>query len=229
MKKVLMLTALVVLFAVPAMAVIKDTRHNLGTTGDFGYKSSNVTQICVFCHTPHNATRNVPLWNRNNPAGAIALYTSSPTLSMLTKPTDLTPTSISRFCLSCHDAVTGTNLGGRVVNSPEGAPVMTNTPALDLDGKASIGTNLTNDHPVGFRYDDAYDARDLTIRDRATGPAAVANGALKFFKSDGTNSDFLECATCHEVHGKTDGAGDIPKFLAKRNDSSSLCLTCHNK
>lgn len=236
MKKIFLLTALVVLFAAPAaMAAgfIKTSRHNLGSTGDFGYKSSTTTQICIYCHTPHNATKNVPLWNRNNPVGAtFALYTASPTLNMLSKPTDLGTNSISRFCMSCHDAVTATNLGAGRVQNTAGETVTITAGANNLAGKASLGTNLTNDHPVGFRYDDAYDSRDLTIKDRTAGPANTANGAFKFFRGDDGNTDYMECATCHEVHGKENpnSAGNmIAKFLRKPNDSSSLCLTCHDK
>lgn len=224
MKKVLMLTALVVLFAVPAMAAIKDTKHNLGTTGDFAYKSSNETQICVFCHTPHNATQNIPLWNRSNPAGPFATYTSSPTLNISASGKGAIATnSISRFCLSCHDGVTG--LGAGVVNTPNGAITMDASGTV-IKGKAALGTDLTNDHPINFAISEVAaetGGPDATI-DQASD--AVAKGA-RFFKASGTKTgtDFVECASCHDVHG----TAGFAKFLRRSNDSSGLCLACHLK
>lgn len=222
MKKGLMLTALVVLFAVPAMAAIKNTKHNLGTTGDYTYKSSNETQICVFCHTPHNATQNIPLWNRSNPAGPFSQYTASPTLNISNAGKGAIGTkSISRFCLSCHDGVTG--LAAGVVNQPNGAITM-DASGANIKGKANLGTDLTNDHPVNFNYATVAGI-DGTIRAQAT---AEANGA-RFFKDmdakDGSGNNMLECGSCHDVHG----TAGIRKFLRRSNDSSGLCLACHAK
>lgn len=218
MKKILLLSALVVLFAAPAMAAIKDTKHNLGTTGDFAYKSSNETEICIFCHTPHNATKSVPLWNRSNPvASGFKLYTASPTLNISTAGKGaLSDDSISLFCLSCHDGAAA-SLAGRVINEPNGNIVM-DASGDQIKGKANLGTNLTNDHPINFRYS-VVQAADGTIK------ALPAD--LRFFRStkEGANTDYLECASCHDVHG----TGGFAKFLRKSNASSSLCLTCHNK
>lgn len=227
MKKVLMLIALVVLFAMPAMAGIKASRHNLGTTRNtnyLNYKSSNETQICVFCHTPHNATQNIPLWNRNNPTTAFKMYTGSATLNMGTANKGAMGTkSISRFCLSCHDGVTG--LGSAVVNQPNGAITMNGSGKIG--GKANLGgsggADLTNDHPVNLAYDVARNADTKKLN----GPASTLVGVVFFRDVDatkGSGNDMLECATCHAVHG----AG-FPKFLRKSNASSSLCLTCHLK
>lgn len=218
MKKILLLSALVVLFAVPAMAVIKDTKHNLGTTGDFAYKSSNETEICLFCHTPHNATKNVPLWNRSNPtASGFKLYTASPTLNITaTGKGALSADSISLFCLSCHDGAAA-SLAGRVVNEPNGNITM-DASGDQIKGKANLGTDLTNDHPINFSYADV--AADATIKPIPTD--------LRFFRSTkygAAKTDMLECASCHDVHG----TGGFAKFLRKSNASSSLCLTCHNK
>ena len=91
------------------------TVHNFArdTAGTFGlneferqYMATNAgaTQVCIFCHTPHNASRAVPLWNRpalDQPAAsAYRLYTSSSTLSTTVKNAVLTATSESLLCLS---------------------------------------------------------------------------------------------------------------------------------
>ena len=56
--------------SLPAQAQIKDTKHNLGTSGTGVNKFSGTAEICVFCHTPHGADTSaaVPLWNRTLPA-----------------------------------------------------------------------------------------------------------------------------------------------------------------
>lgn len=242
-----MLTALVVLFAVPAMALnIKTSKHNLGATGDaaYGGTGAGTTQICIYCHTPHNATPNIPLWNRTNPGGAgFALYTNSPSLNInSTDRLALSTDSISLFCLSCHDGVAST-LAGRV----------TNRAGEDVQAKAAIrayaniggdANSLANDHPINFSYDIVSNlvaggtrGTDADIRQRTamTPPGAAGNfvgGSLKFFKSTKTANTgaYIECATCHDLHGVNDGTGNrVKKFLRKKNDSSSLCLTCHIK
>ena len=65
---------------------IRNTRHNLSASGPGTTRASTETQVCVFCHTPHGATKTddsgaavrSPLWNRRIPAGSTYTpYTSS--------------------------------------------------------------------------------------------------------------------------------------------------------
>lgn len=211
MKKVLLMTAAIALFAVPAMAAVSNTKHNLSTTGTSTVKSTNETQICVFCHTPHNATQNVPLWNRSNPSGATIGYTGSATINMNVQAS-LASDSISRFCLSCHD---GNAISTRVVNKPNGAIAMSGD---TVSTAANIGMNLMNDHPVGFTFDPTLDTR-------INSKIFVETAGIKFFTSTiGTNNQ-LECASCHDVHD----FAVIPKYLRINNAGSALCLTCHIK
>lgn len=225
MKKVLLLTAAIALFAVPAMAGIKTSRHNLGETGDYTYRATGgVTQICVFCHTPHNPVRNVPLWNRNDPTTqAFKRYSGSATMSADNTAGSLNANSISMFCLSCHDGSNG--LWAKVKNNPEGG---TPTGALSINSaRTNIGAsqNLSNDHPVNVRLGTAI-AAHAGGGDSANWNAAsyvTAGGNLRLF-AQGGELDYVECASCHDPHKTVNG-----KFLRKSNKSSSLCLTCHNK
>src|ERR1043166_8158441 len=79
-------------------ASIVNTRHNLSVSGPGPIKSTNEQQICIFCHTPHNAAPIQPLWNRNLPVTAYIPYSSN---SLQAKPGQ--PTGSSKLCLSCHD------------------------------------------------------------------------------------------------------------------------------
>ena len=218
MKKsilVLMVGVMALLFADAAMAAIKLTKHNLGMTGQYSFTSTNETEICVFCHTPHNAVLNVPLWNRSQQSGGYMLYTASATLTSAAGNASITSANISFLCLGCHDGTIG--LGAGVANNREPNPI---AGLSKLDGSAKLGTDLTNDHPVGFNYQSAS-GEDNTINNTITNNKVA--GELPLFRVSGVDN-FLECASCHNVHNNT----NIP-FLRKTNDSSALCLTCHLK
>lgn len=206
---------------------IKGSKHDLS----FASPAANQTdQICVFCHTPHNSVQPVPLWNRNasgTAAGNFKLYTSSQTLNMgQDSKNGFHADSISLFCMSCHD---GSALGGTMVGSE---PVGVSNDALKpnygtqlattaITNSAKLGTDLTKSHPVNFKYDSTQDS------------AVVANGSLRFplYKSNG-QSDYLECSSCHAVHGKVnplDTSNNYPRLLRSTMKGSALCLGCHVK
>ena len=52
------------LVAIVAYGGVASTPHNLSVSGPGPIKSPTETRICVFCHTPHNARPDTPLWNR---------------------------------------------------------------------------------------------------------------------------------------------------------------------
>lgn len=227
MKKVLLLTAAIALLAMPAMAGIKETRHNLGMTGDYTYRATGgVTQICVFCHTPHNSVMNILLWNRSMPSGTFQMYTSSGSFSSGNKKSALDTNSISLFCLSCHDGSVA--LSAKLKNNPEAAP--TGLPGrvsrrTNLGGTDGTDVDLRNDHPVNVRLGVAIE-QHYGGGDTAKW-AAIADfpgNGLRLFKI-GNSSDYVECASCHDPHSNAYGR----RFLRKSNGSSSLCLTCHKK
>jgi len=150
-----------------------------------------------------------------NPAGLTANHVT------LGDP-DETPGS-AVGCMACHsDTAIGNTVG----------PQATNFAVF------TIGTNLTNDHPVGILFP-------------APGPGISFNdptgikGDMRFFDDDGdgqadTNEIRLydtgdghevECASCHDPHGvPSGGVGTVhyPTFLRVGNEESGVCLTCHN-
>ena len=213
MKKTALLTAALLIVATSASALsIKNSKHDLSVGGAQTWKSATTTEICVFCHTPHNPAQNIPLWNRTNPAaGSFTLYKTSPTLTTVAAASAFAADSISLFCMSCHDGVTGL---GAMTNTPP-----TGTDALGaLTGSANLGISLANDHPVGFRYDQAQTADAGLV---AMGTANTALGSNAFF---GTGSNMIECASCHKVHDNANAP-----FLRTTNLNSALCLACHAK
>ncbi len=48
-------------------ADIQFTKHNLSSSGPGPIRATDEDRICIFCHTPHNATPLSPLWNKELP------------------------------------------------------------------------------------------------------------------------------------------------------------------
>jgi predicted CXXCH cytochrome family protein len=264
MKRILMAGAAVLMTASVAFAVsgvgkdshsIVDSRHNLpGKAVAFAATNATYQQICIYCHTPHNPRLNVPLWNRNATNNTYTYY-NSPSLTTYTKANQkVTTSSVSGFCLSCHDGVTST---GNIKNAADtGIKDVAGKTALDPNelvaesagasnpGNATgshgnIGTDLSNDHPVGFNYDNAYNSLDVDQggTDTAQGSSYVRRlwditmvkktlGNFLFSKNSISteNGTEMECASCHKVHDPFN-----PPFLRVTNNMSHLCLACHNK
>lgn len=242
---------------------VTNTSHNLATgPGKVASAASGVTQICIFCHTPHNAVKSGPLWNKaglNTPV-VFKMYTSSASLSSAAKASSLPANSPSLLCLSCHDGKTAMNIlhntsygvdisatgvptsgagsypaGTKVIDSTGGL-VAYAMPAPQWDFGAGdytaelriggvSGTDLTNDHPIGFSYSDAYNeklAKGATLKNYVgMDPAVRLFGANKR----------VECSSCHNPHIDTAASGPqvFTSFLVKSNEGSALCLTCHDK
>ncbi|MRR34875.1 cytochrome C [bacterium] len=212
--------------AASAATSIKNSKHDL-SSGSSATIKGDTDQICVYCHTPHNATQDIPLWNRNNPAaGGFTLYSSA---SMQNTPikTGFTSDSISLFCMSCHDATT--NLGAAAVhNDPADKPTgitvagANTTGGVLTGGDAALGTDLSNDHPVNFLVTNNADPNIGAVGANSMKTAEVTN-PFPLFKS-GRGATTLECGSCHAVHDNTDAP-----FLRTTMAGSKLCLGCHIK
>jgi len=178
-------------------------KHNLSVTGPGPVKAVVLTEICVFCHTPHNAAPAVPLWNQAlSSAATYQTYTSS-TL----KAAVGLPTGSSKLCLACHD---GTIALGNTVNN--GQIAMRGLDAQNrLTGKSALGTNLRNDHPISFAP--------------VAAPSIVLPPPGSPIKLDSTGK--VQCTSCHDAH-RMDIDPTTQKFLVMGNASSALCMVCHN-
>jgi len=245
MKKITLVVSLVSLFATSAFAAsITGTKHDLRSGGAQTIKGAGAAdggdQLCIYCHTPHNATKAIPLWNRTNPnLAGVTYYNTGTNLSAIAQGmTTLPAESVSMFCLSCHDGALGATgqatVGNRVAkNKTGGAGITMGAGTWSNGGLLDGGNSLTNDHPVGFSYEQArQDAKhgartkDFKVANLAvTGPEALG---LKFFPSKDQGgvaiTDAMECASCHLVHDNVNG-----KFLRMSNAGSALCLACHDK
>jgi predicted CXXCH cytochrome family protein len=171
------------------------TRHNLAGDGNGG-------RVCVFCHTPHRAGGGNALWNREQGATVYQIYRSS-TLDAAPQQ----PTGASKMCLSCHD---GTIALGQVLRGGKATWQMRDE-RLSTNS-ANLGTDLSDDHPVSFRYTPSLAATDQQLKSPALLPPSM--------RLDG-NSE-LQCTTCHDPHDDRNGA-----FLTMPTAEGELCNACH--
>jgi predicted CXXCH cytochrome family protein len=185
-----------------AQTEIARTVHNLTPTGPGSLRVGGAAGLCVFCHTPHNANPTRALWNRELPGTTYTLYQSSTLEAALNQPN-----GTSRLCLSCHDGILAL---GNLRVPPKGSPLTLGP----LTGKAALGTDLSDDHPISFVYDSALALRRGQLADPLALPQAIHLDDAKQ----------LQCTTCHNPHEDRH-----PKFLRMDNRFGALCTTCHRK
>ena len=189
--------ALVMMPPAPLLrAGVENTVHNLAAQAVTANGRS--PNPCEFCHTPHNANPTKSLWNRTLPASTYKVYESSTLKATLNQPT-----GTSRMCLSCHD---GTIALDDRADRPKGAKVGM------LTGNTSLGTDLSDDHPVSFIYNSGLSTSKGELLDPTLLPSST--------KLDQEGQ--VQCSTCHDPHEDRN-----PKFLVMDNRASRLCVTCH--
>lgn len=204
MNFLILTAALLLISGAVSAQQIQGTEHDLGTGGN----ASDNGQICVYCHTPHNALQDPlkavpPLWNKDFTTATFQIYASS----TIDNPSGQ-PEGVSLACLSCHD---GTLALDAMINPPNGF-----LPTGDkmTPGGHLLGTDLSNDHPISIGY-------SLSSDPAFVDPSLVD---LPLFAGTFDTSNQVECASCHNVHDD-----QIDPFLRKSNTGSQLCLTCHIK
>jgi predicted CXXCH cytochrome family protein len=192
-----------------------------GSAHDFTLAPYSLSKMCVACHTAHNSDTGVtdaPLWNHTN--SAVLSYTqySSPTLDAK----GLNLGGNSKLCMSCHD-------GTVAVESFSG---MTGTTKLATKGVNLIGTELNDDHPVGFVYDDTLATTDGALHKPSATTVTIGSSTQTKTGTIAATMLFggkMECSSCHDVHN-TFTVGAKGSGLVKMDTAGSkLCLACHNK
>ena len=105
------------------------SRHNLSSSG-WPFRNQDTTEICVFCHTPHNAnTGPAPLWNKTSATTSFTTYGNGMDDLDWDAKTYVGKTAVgdpgwgSLACLTCHDGVTTfdalINKPGKGIGSPD--------------------------------------------------------------------------------------------------------------
>ena len=185
---------------------ILETKHNLSISGPGPVKSTTEGEVCIFCHAPHHARRDIPyLWNRSDSTVNYIPYQSSTLHATVGQPT-----GASKLCLSCHD---GTVALGALLTRPDEVPFAGGIRFIP-EGRAKLGTDLSDDHPISFVFDSALAASNPELADPVGMPPQV--------KLDKNKE--LQCTACHDPH-----KDDYGRFLVMPNQYSGLCTTCHDK
>ncbi len=221
MKRIFVVMAVLVAVALIgagiAMAGISNTKHNLSNsaTPTRTFYSTSTNEICVFCHTPHNASATQPLWNKT--VNSLGFTTYGNTLAGTTA--SATVSSETLLCFSCHDGVTALNTLSNYPGSSTSV-TMNNNQTL-LTGFAVLNKDLRNDHPVGIVYNEGR-ASLKTITNITNGQTTVRVLTANTLSGQNAVSQ-VECSSCHDPHL------EATSFLRVANASSALCLACHNK
>jgi len=182
---------------------VRHSPHDLSRSGPGPVRAVTEDQVCVFCHTPHNAAPDTPLWNRFSAPRHYRIYRSSTTDARIGQPT-----GNSKLCLSCHDGVLAVGL---LRSRGEADPVPTTIHRL-TEEHGGLGTDLSDDHPISFRYD-----RALTTVDRQLRQPETISSELPLGKHGE-----MHCTTCHDAHNNRLG-----NFLRLTDRRSAICVSCH--
>jgi hypothetical protein len=180
---------------------------------DFSSYAWSGGEICKPCHTPHFAqpsTVSYALWNHDLTTATYTMFggTSGTAIADLD--------SSSRLCLSCHD--------GTVALDSFGGASGTNY----IPGGANLGTDLSNDHPIGSKAIYPTGTSTSFNAQNASHQVVSAWGTLRlrsWVDTTGTTQYVVGCKTCHNPHN----AGNYGHMLNFSNASSHVCLTCHIK
>lgn len=196
-----------------------------GSAHDFGSMSWSKNQICLPCHTPHNAILKDadgkalagPLWNHTLSTATYTLYVDEATGQGVTGAVDQN----SKLCLSCHDGTVALDSFGGLTGNQQ----MTNS-------KMVFGSDLSNDHPIGeaaiWPNPNPSYMVDPALR------AAAGIMPLRYM-SDGRQA--VGCTSCHEPHNRkntehmlwVNNSGAATTVDGRSVSGSVLCLNCHKK
>ena len=181
---------------------LRFTKHNLALSSPGDLKSAQESDMCVFCHTPHETAGEKAMWNHALSAATYIPYSSTTMKAVVGQPT-----GDSKLCLSCHD---GTVALGMVKSRR--LRINTIGPATMPPGPSRLGTDLSDDHPISFTYDSALAAANPELKD----PITLINRVRL------DENKQVQCTSCHDPHNDQNGM-----FLVQDNHNSALCLNCH--
>lgn len=168
-----------------------------GSKHDLSGVIPGLTDLCRACHGgAHNWLPGASGFGRI-PRNVTKVYTSATMDHTIDLTYINTMPSDAPLCLSCHDGSLADNTDYSYLKPLQGT-------------SADLGTDLSDDHPVGFRFDASLDS-------------GIKNPTVAKV-SFGSTGDAMWCSSCHEVHDPTN-----TPFLIMDNTNSALCKDCHIK
>jgi hypothetical protein len=196
---------------------VANTVHNLSVSGPGEIRAVDETEVCKFCHVPHNAIAQKALWGRTLSA---ATYTT-PSISndQGSRVQTPQPNGSSRLCLSCHD---GTVALGEIAGEPR-TIAMQGASRLAPGHKGFIGNDLSGSHPISFAVRDSVAGHDDNSDIGLLPLGDLGNGAVQL---DGMGR--MQCTTCHDPHSDRFFVEDnVPRFWVAPS-VTEVCLACHD-
>jgi hypothetical protein len=179
-KKLIIATLAITGMGIITHAGIEDSAH------DFKANYWSAGEICLPCHTPHQASGSSgPLWNRN--ASTNTTFTMYDSGSLDADMTGKQPGTESLACLGCHD--------GTVAIDSFGGSLSTNSTYIAASHKVGGNGSLANEHPIGFTYDSSLATDDGGLIDPA---GAGSNTVAKLLFSGRMECASDLCLTCHD-------------------------------
>jgi len=186
---------------------IVNTKHDFRVASTATIHSTSRQDVCIFCHTPHNAASGPMMWNQKLSQRDFPSYSSS---TMQSTITPIGPEDSSKLCLSCHD---GTIALGDTENDGLIQFVQGTSYALPPSSPANLagtGRGFTDDHPFGF-----VPKRRAEVRTPAPSDPVHLDASGK-----------VQCTSCHDAHQESIDTTQ-GKFLVKVNENSAICESCH--
>ncbi len=254
------LTVIPAAFAAPdpnTLLTNVNNRHNMSNWSSNPIEAAapgagGTDQICIFCHTPHSASADGPLWARPDPSGTFALYAGS---SLAIKDDfggggvkaaaqyyttgepgapvgHVYPNGASRLCMSCHDGVSAVGL---LRDGTSIAMVGSLDPDGSLQDTLTSVIDLSTSHPISFIYTDGVAAQIEAAYDSLV-PGNYFRLPSAFNSAISTPLDSqsrMQCTTCHDPHYDTSlSNGALPPFWRQTatvitDPYTDVCSNCH--
>lgn len=196
-----------------------ETKHNLSVTGPGEIKAVSETEVCVFCHVPHNSYSSTPLWGHKfSEVKNYKIYTSSRTPG--TGREFIQPDGASRLCLSCHDGTValGAIIGRKQIEFAGGVE------EIRSNMMGFIGTDLSGSHPISIQITDSVVSEKNLRRTGILRSVKEMKSDPDGVKLDENNK--IQCTTCHDPHSDDNYNSSGIHFWRKK-DFSTLCEVCH--
>jgi len=189
-------------FSHGAWGLITGSKHDFSSSGTASWQTPE-DEICIPCHTPHNANPIAPLWNHEMSVMVYTLYTS-PTGTM--DEVVGQPGPASKVCLACHDGTVAEDAYGPHLGS------------VFMSGAAAVGAggNLNDDHPIGMTWNHITVGAICTTC-HVPGPGFGKPDNFPMFAKK------MECATCHDPHNTY----PYRAMVRVNTVNSEICKTCH--
>jgi predicted CXXCH cytochrome family protein len=202
---------------------IVNTSHNLSVSGPGPVTATSETQVCVFCHTPHDSNPTGPLWNHQLSSGVTYVKYSSPTMVAYSSQSSAPdPNGGSKLCLSCHD---GTVALGSVGSRPTLITLQGGKLQMAPGDTGYIGTDLSATHPISFVVTD-----QLVATNNTNNPSGLALNSVSAMRADPDVHldalDRVQCTSCHNPHSDANYASSGVHFYNKALRSDP-CVVCH--